>query len=169
MFLVAMLLAWCPAPAVATAWSAPYAAADPNAEAAAEMSDADALLQVPDDEAIARGSDTPRNAAFTFIVLARDGDWHDASDMIERPAAGWPEGVSAERIARALGLWWVSALPEFLVNIRIAEIELWQWIGLAAIGGAGLLVGWASRGCCATACSAFSARPCSHWPRCSRR
>lgn len=211
MFLVAMLLAWCPAPAVASAWSALYASADPNAEAAAEMSDADALLQVPDDEAIARGSDTPRNAAFTFLVLARDGDWHDAADMIERPAAGWPEGVSAERIARALkqildhrlwldfpslpgasanaagapvrvnigvidtpetvlevemvrvddrwvftaataegvpamaralGLWWVSALPEFLVNIRIAEIELWQWIGLAAIGGAGLLVGW---------------------------
>lgn len=130
--------------------------------------------------------------------------------MIERPAAGWPEGASPERIARALkgildhrlwldfpslpgasanapgaptrvnigvidtpetvlevemvrvddrwvftastaegvpvmaralGLWWVSALPEFLVNIRIAEIDLWQWLGLMAIGGAGLLVG----------------------------
>jgi hypothetical protein len=168
-------------------------------------------MQIPDDEAVARGSDSPRNAAFTFIVLARDGDWHDASDMLERPAAGWPEGVTGERVARALtsildhrlwidfpsvpgasanapgapgrvnigvvdtpeavlevemvrvedrwiftastvegvpalaraiDVWWVSALPEFLVNIRIAEIDLWQWIGLIAIGGAGLLVGW---------------------------
>jgi small-conductance mechanosensitive channel len=55
--------------------------------------------------------------------------------------AGTVEGVPA--LARAIDVWWVSALPEFLVNIRIAEIDLWQWIGLVAIGGAGLLVGWA--------------------------
>jgi len=204
-----VLLAWFPAPIASIAVAAPAAA--PANEPVEEESAADALVQIPDDEAIARGSDTPRNAAFTFIVLARDGDWHDASDMIERPAAGWPEGASPERIARALkgildhrlwldfpslpgasanapgaptrvnigvidtpetvlevemvrvddrwvftagtaegvpamaralGLWWVSALPEFLVNIRIAEIDLWQWLGLMAIGGAGLLVGW---------------------------
>jgi MscS family membrane protein len=187
------------------------AVASPAEDGADEESPAEEVMQIPDDEAVARGSDTPRNAAFTFIVLARDGDWHDAADMLERPAAGWPEGVTGERIARALksildhrlwldfpsvpgasanaagapgrvnvgvvdtpeavlevemvrvdgrwiftaatvegvpalaraiDVWWVSALPEFLVNIRIAEIDLWQWIGLVAIGAAGLVVGW---------------------------
>ncbi len=169
------------------------------------------LEQVPADEAVARGSDTPRNAAYTFIVLARDGEWIDAADMLQCPPAGWPAKVPPTRLARALksildnrlwmdfaslpgtaanaagqpgrvtigvvdcaesllevemvriddrwifaastvegvpamakalGVWWVSALPEFLVNVRVAEIELWQWICLVAIGGVGLLVGW---------------------------
>jgi MscS family membrane protein len=195
----------------AAAFLAPASSAAPVQDVVEDESPAESLMQIPDDEAVARGSDSPRNAAFTFIVLARDGDWHDASDMLERPAAGWPEGVTGERIARALksildhrlwidfpsvpgasanasgapgrvnigvvdtpeavlevemvrvddrwiftastvegvpalaraiDVWWVSALPEFLVNIRIAEIDLWQWIGLIAIGGAGLLVGW---------------------------
>jgi MscS family membrane protein len=176
-----------------------------------EPSPAEEVMQIPDDEAVARGSDTPRNAVFTFIVLARDGEWVDAADMLELPGAGWPEGVPATRIARALkgildhrlwvdfpslpgasanapdapkrvmigvvdtpetvlevemvrvddrwifaastvrgvpdmaraiDLWWVSALPEFLVNVRVAEIDLWQWIGIVAIAGAGLLLGW---------------------------
>jgi len=184
----------------------------PQDEEPAEPTSVDELVPIPDDEAVARGSDTPRNAAFTFIVLSRDGDWIDAADMLERPAAGWPEGVPATRIARALksildhrlwldfpslpgtaanapgaptrvtvgvvdtpetmlevemirvddrwifaantvqgvpdmaraiDVWWVSALPEFLVNVRIAEIELWQWGGLLAIAGVGLLLGWA--------------------------
>ena len=174
----------------------------PAAETAIEANDADA---------VARGSDTPRNAVFTFIVLSRDGDWGGAADMLEMPAAGWPEGSDGRRIARALrsvldqrlwldfaavpglaanapdappqvtlgvidtpeallevemvrmgdrwifasgtvegvpamarelDVWWVSALPEFLVNVRIAEIELWQWAGLVAIAIVGLLVGW---------------------------
>ena len=181
-------------------------------EAPEEQSPAEDVMQIPDDEAVARGSDTPRNAAFTFIVLCRDGDWVDAADMLDRPAAGWPEGVPATRVARALksildhrlwidfpsvpgaaanapgapsrvtigvvdtpetvlevemvrvddrwifaagtvqgvpemaraiDVWWVSALPEFLVNVRVAEIDLWQWIGIVAIAGAGLVVGWA--------------------------
>ena len=182
----------------------------PQDEEASESSVADELMQIPDDEAVARGSDTPRNAAFTFIVLSRDGDWADAADMLEKPQAGWPEGVSAARLARALksildhrlwldfpnlpgtaandlgktrvtigvvdtpetvlevemvraddrwifaastvdgvpamaraiDVWWVSALPEFLVDVRIAEIELWQWCGLIAIAALGLLAGW---------------------------
>lgn len=184
----------------------------PQDEPASESSPAEDVMQIPDDEAVARGSDTPRNAAFTFIVLARDGDWADAADMLEKPADGWPEGVEPARIARslksildhrlwldfpsvpgtaanapgapgrvtigvvdtpetvlevemlrvddrwiftaatvegvpamarAIDVWWVSALPEFLVNVRIAEIDLWQWVGLIAIAAVGLLVGWA--------------------------
>ncbi|MBU3683722.1 MAG: mechanosensitive ion channel family protein [Phycisphaerales bacterium] len=180
-------------------------------DAETEESPAEAVMQIPDDEAVARGSDTPRNASFTFIVLCRDGDWVDAADMLEPPASGWPEGVPPTRIARALksvldhrlwidfasvpgvsanapgapdrvtigvidtpetvlevemirvderwifaastvqgvpemaraiGVWWVSALPEFMVDVRVAEIELWQWIGIVAIACAGLLVGW---------------------------
>jgi MscS family membrane protein len=198
------------APVVAASFlvASPRVSAQDDAPA---ESPAEEVMQIPDDEAVARGSDTPRNAAFTFIVLSRDGDWHDASDMLEKPAAGWPEGADARRIARALksildhrlwldfpslpgasanapgsasrvnigvidtpeallevemvriddrwifaastvegvppmahaiGVWWVSALPEFLVDVRIAEIELWQWAGLLAIAVAGLLVGW---------------------------
>ncbi len=166
---------------------------------------------VPADEAVARGSDTPRNAAYTFIVLARDGEWLDAADMLQRPDAGWPAQATPVKLARALksildnrlwldfnglpgtvanapghptrvtlgvvdttesllevemvrvddrwifaastvegvpamaktlGVWWVAALPEFLINVRVAEIELWQWIGLVAIGALGLLLGW---------------------------
>ena len=207
-FALALLSAPRPAQALAPAAHACVA----QDEEPSEPSAADELLPIPDDEAVARGSDTPRNAAFTFIVLSRDGDWIDAADMLEKPAAGWPEGVPATRIARslksildhrlwldfpslpgtaanapgaptrvtigvvdtpetvlevemirvddrwifaantvqgvpdmarAIDVWWVSALPEFLVNVRIAEIELWQWGGLLAIAAAGLLVGWA--------------------------
>jgi MscS family membrane protein len=161
---------------------------------------------------VARGSDTPRNAAYTFIVLCRDGQWSDAALMLQEPKTGWPERESSLKLARALkgvldqrlwldfdgipggeanepgeppavtlgiiesdgltldvelvrvddrwefsagtvegipamartvGVWWVASLPEAFVNLRVAEIELWQWIGLLAIAIAGLLVGWA--------------------------
>jgi MscS family membrane protein len=161
---------------------------------------------------VARGSDTPRNAAYTFIVLCRDGQWADAALMLQEPANGWPERATPVKLARALkgvldqrlwldfagipggetnepgeptavtlgiiesdgltldvelirtddrwefsagtvegipamartvGVWWVASLPEAFVNLRVAEIELWQWIGLLAIAIAGLLVGWA--------------------------
>ncbi len=180
-------------------------------EAPADAPAAETAIEANDADAVARGSDTPRNAVFTFIVLSRDGDWGGAADMLEMPAAGWPEGSDGRRIARALrsvldqrlwldfaavpglaanapdappqvtlgvidtpeallevemvrmgdrwifasgtvegvpamarelDVWWVSALPEFLVNVRIAEIELWQWAGLVAIAIVGLLVGW---------------------------
>jgi MscS family membrane protein len=162
--------------------------------------------------AVARGSDSPRNAAYTFIVLCRDGQWADAANMLQEPASGWPGGAPPVKLARALkgildqrlwldfanipgdeaneagepgsvtlgaiesndltlkvdlvrtgerwefsastvegipamakvvGVWWVASLPEVFVSLRVAEIELWQWIGLLAIGIAGLLVGWA--------------------------
>lgn len=158
-----------------------------------------------------RGQDTPRDAAYTFIVLARDGEWRDASQLLQRPEAGWPEGASPEKLARALkrsldqrlwldfskipgaeanaagssgiarigmieargvtmdvdlvradgqwvfaagtvervpaiahalGVWWVASLPQFLVDVRVAEIELWQWVGLVAIAMLGIAAGW---------------------------
>ena len=97
-FVLALLATPRPAHALAPAAHACVA----QDEEPSEPSAADELLPIPDDEAVARGSDTPRNAAFTFIVLSRDGDWVDAADMLERPAAGWPEGVPATRIARSL-------------------------------------------------------------------
>ena len=204
------LLALCVAGGVALAAPSPaFAGAD--ASTAPVAGHADAAPAAFDEEPVARGSDTPRNAAFTFIVLAREGEWADAADMLQRPEAGWPEHAPPVKLARALksildqrlwldfpslpgaaanaqgepgrvtigvvesagidldvelvrvddhwvfaaktvegvpqmarqvGVWWVAALPEFLVNLRVAEIELWQWIGLAAIAAAGLLVGW---------------------------
>lgn len=121
-------------------------------------------MQIPEDGAVGRGSDTPRNAPFTFIVLSLPGSSANAPGapsrvtigvvdtpetllevaMIRRDdrwifAASTVEGVSA--MARAIDVWWVTALPEFLVNVRIAEIELWQWAGLIAIGAVGLVLG----------------------------
>ena len=32
-----------------------------------------------------RGQATPRDAAYTFIVLARDGEWEAAARILERP------------------------------------------------------------------------------------
>ncbi|MFM7051637.1 MAG: mechanosensitive ion channel family protein [Planctomycetota bacterium] len=158
-----------------------------------------------------RNQRTPRNAAYSFITLAREGEWKAAAALLERPEEGWPEGAEPERLARALksvldtrlwvevdgvtdeadggseavggavslgevptesggvdvrlekdtgewafaadtvrripdaardsGTWWVSALPPFLVDFRLAEIELWQWIGLAGIAAVGVLAG----------------------------
>lgn len=182
----------------------------PVRPAAAAPQDADAVMQIPEEEAVARSSDTPRNAAYTFIVLSRDGEWEDAADMLQKPAAGWPAGTDPVELARALkcildhrlwldfpslpgreanrdqlrtvtigvvdcadavvevemvrvddrwlfaagtvegvrpmaqalGTWWVASLPAFMVDVRVAEIELWQWIVLVLIALAGLLAGW---------------------------
>ena len=166
-----------------------------------------------------RNQRTPRNAAYSFIMAAREGARVEAAAMLEKPADGWPEGADPVRLARALkrildeklwldfaaipddpapqgpvseaeadameavlgeiqlgerlvpialeperpggqhwefdaetvaaipalarqtGNWWVSDLPAFLVDVRFAEIELWQWIGLVAIAIVGALVG----------------------------
>ena len=71
-------------------------------ESPADAPAAETAIEAHDADAVARGSDTPRNAVFTFIVLSRDGDWGGAADMLEMPAAGWPEGSDGRRIARAL-------------------------------------------------------------------
>ena len=70
-FALCLLLAACIA--------APAGAQDHAAEHPA------AAALVPTEEAVARGSDSPRNAAYTFVVLARDGEWADAADMLQRP------------------------------------------------------------------------------------
>jgi MscS family membrane protein len=159
-----------------------------------------------------RNQDTPRNAAFDFVMLAREGNWKAASSHLQPPPEGWPEDESAERLARALktildtrlwiefdavpdertgagavdengrvslgevatedasveinlvrskdewyfapetvaavpavarsiGSWWTTALPAFFSDVRLAEIELWQWIGLALIAVLGVLAG----------------------------
>jgi MscS family membrane protein len=181
-----------------TAVTAADAQAAPAAEAAAKPPERNRL--------------TPRNAAYSFIVLGREGNWVDASALLLEPEAGWPEGASPERLARALkslldehlwldfdaipslpavrtpnaptprveigsiafdtgtipvslvphsgqwfisaetvalvpaaardlGVWWVSGMPSFLVDVRLFEIALWQWIGLLAIGLVGVLIG----------------------------
>jgi MscS family membrane protein len=159
-----------------------------------------------------RNQETPRNAAFDFVMLGREGNWKAAATHLEPPAGGWPEGEDPERLARALktildtrlwldfdsipdertgvgavdpegrvslgevvthegvlevnlvrlrdewhfapetvgmvpstarsiGSWWITALPAFFTDVRLAEIELWQWIGLAAIAILGVLAG----------------------------
>jgi MscS family membrane protein len=76
--------------------------------------------------------DTPETVLEVEMIRV-DDRWIFAANTVQ----GVPD------MARAIDVWWVSALPEFLVNVRIAEIELWQWGGLLAIAAAGLLVGWA--------------------------
>jgi MscS family membrane protein len=159
-----------------------------------------------------RNQETPRNAVYDFLMLAREGNWKAASTHLEAPAGGWHEGESPERIARALktildtrlwidldvvpdertgegdldaggrvslgevatedaaveinllrtkdewyfapetvaavpavargiGSWRTTALPSFFSDVRLAEIELWQWIGLALIAIVGVLAG----------------------------
>jgi len=159
-----------------------------------------------------RNQATPRNAAYSFVVLGREGKWKEASALLLEPAGGWPEGASPVRLARALksvlderlwldfdeipnltaaeianaetegveignisfgtgtmpvafvarggqwfissetvslapaasrslGNWWVSGIPTVFVDVRLAEIALWQWFGLAVIGVVGVLIG----------------------------
>ena len=159
-----------------------------------------------------RNQETPRNAAYDFIMLAREGNWKAAASHLDQPPSGWPENESPERLARALksildtripidfdsvtdersggdemdsngrislgqvatdeapieinlvrksdewffapetvvgipaaarsvGSWWPTALPAFFTDVRLAEIELWQWIGLASIAIIGILAG----------------------------
>lgn len=163
-----------------------------------------------------RNQDTPRNAVYDFLMLAREGNWKSAARHLEQPNSGWPEEEKPERLARALksildarlridldsisdaasdgrpaeagragqrpvslgevatrdgsvevtlvrnngewyfsadtvlgipaaarsvGSWWTTALPTFFTDVRLAEIELWQWIGLAAIAIVGILAG----------------------------
>ena len=53
-----------------------------------------------------------------------------------------PETVAAVPVvARGIGSWWTTALPSFFSDVRLAEIELWQWIGLALIAIVGVLAG----------------------------
>ena len=65
-------------------------------------------------------------------VRESDGRWAFAPETVAK----------IPQFSRALGSWWVANLPAFLVDFRFAEIDLWQWIGLAGIALVGALVGW---------------------------
>jgi len=208
---VARLLAMALAVGVALGPSAAaFASGDGAAASTAPASGGDAASAAP-----ARNQDTPRNAAYDFLMLAREGNWKAAAELLEKPADGWPEDADPERLARALktildtrlwidfksvtdertggnevdaagrvslgevatgdatveinlvrshdewafapetvrgipaaargiGSWWTTALPRFFTDVRLAEIELWQWIGLAAIAVVGVLCGMAA-------------------------
>jgi MscS family membrane protein len=154
--------------------------------------------------------DTPRNAAFQFITLAREGRWDEAAGLLQWPhgqemgevtpdqvaralklmlddnlwldfksipgdeANARPEPVSLGTLvegsdeldvqlirddaddwvvsvdtvkgippmARAMGVWWITFLPEFLVNTTVFEIELWQWVALLLVAAIVIAVGW---------------------------
>ncbi|MDA1008809.1 MAG: mechanosensitive ion channel [Planctomycetota bacterium] len=155
-----------------------------------------------------RNLETPRNAVYSFMMAARDGDWAEAGSVLQRPDGGWEGNASASEIARALkllldrtiwiewgnipgadaslstvtigtigmhahkvdvvlnridgvwkfssntteavptiardyGVWWIIQLPPYLLDTTIAEIELWQWIGLTALALIGALTGMA--------------------------
>jgi hypothetical protein len=49
-----------------------------------------------------RNQETPRNAAFDFVMLGREGNWKAAATHLEAPPSGWPEAEDPERLARAL-------------------------------------------------------------------
>lgn len=156
-----------------------------------------------------QNQETPRNAAYSFIMLARDGAWDDAARLLQWPTGmddaeatpdqvaralklllderiwldfdavpgeeanedGQPvslgtimdEGqelevtlvrdgddwvVSSETVqgvpamAKTMGVWWITSLPEFLVDVHVAEIELWQWIALLMVASAVMVLGW---------------------------
>lgn len=209
-FLLALLVALAaPVTLYAEVSAAPTDVAADDAAAAAP---APAATPATPDGPPERNQETPRNAAFDFVMLAREGNWKAASNHLQPPPEGWPEGESPERIARALktildtrlwidfdtvpdartgegavdaegrvslgevatedaaieinlvrakdewffapetvaavppvarsiGSWWTTALPAFLGDVRLAEIELWQWIGLATIAVVGILAG----------------------------
>ncbi|MFZ9915600.1 MAG: mechanosensitive ion channel family protein [Phycisphaerales bacterium] len=72
------------------------------------------------------------DGAAVDIRLENDtGEWAISSETVQ----------AIPQVAREVGAWWVSALPPFMVDVRFAEIELWQWIGLAGIAIVGVLAG----------------------------
>ena len=84
---------------------------------------------------------TLRNAAYSFIVLGREGNWADASALLLEPAAGWPEGAPPERVARALK----SVLDERLW-LDFAEIPDTSAADAAGAGAEGVEIGVVSFG-----------------------
>ena len=102
--LLALLVAVCVA---ALPLAVPAARAE--ASGAIAVAAAAATVEAPDAsvaEAAATPPDrnqlTPRNTAYSFILLGREGNWAGAGALLLEPASGWPEGASPERLARAL-------------------------------------------------------------------
>jgi len=192
--LVSCLVACCSLVMDAPAWAEDAPAGEPMVEPAPPL----------------RNQDSPRNAAYSFIVLAREGAWDEAALLLQWPPSMTDPEATPEKVARTLkllldervwldfeaipgneaneegapvslgtimegedklgidlvrgvdgdwsvsattvagvpamaksmGVWWITSLPEVLVDVSVAEIELWQWIGLLLIAAAVMVLGW---------------------------
>ncbi len=83
-------------------------------------------------DALVAASVETRAGVFELSMVRADGKWWIAPATVESvPAA-----------ARAAGVWWASSMPWFLTDVRLAEIELWQWAGIAVIAMIGIALGW---------------------------
>jgi MscS family membrane protein len=71
------------------------------------------------------------DAELAVELAPEAGDWRFTRATIEGTPA----------MARRLGVWWVAGLPGFLTDIQFADIQLWQWIALAAIAVVGVVLG----------------------------
>jgi MscS family membrane protein len=83
------------------------------------------------DGGVSLGEIVAEGAAVDIRLENDTGEWAVSSETVQ----------AIPQVAREVGGWWVSALPPFFVDVRLAEIELWQWIGLSAIAILGVLAG----------------------------
>ena len=80
---------------------------------------------------VAGSCETSAGKFVLSLVRTPDG-WRIAeSTVAEVPGA-----------ARAIGVWWVAALPWYLTDIQVAHIELWQWAGVVVLATLGVALGW---------------------------
>ena len=81
---------------------------------------------------VAAGSCETSAGKFVLTLVRTPDGWRIAeSTVAEVPGA-----------ARAIGVWWVTALPWYLTDVQVAHIELWQWAGVVVIATLGVALGW---------------------------
>ena len=86
---------------------------------------------VDEDGRVSLGEVATEDASIEINLVRSNDEWFFA-----------PETVAAvPAVARSIGSWWTTALPAFFTDVRLAEIELWQWIGLCGIAIVGVLAG----------------------------
>lgn len=66
------------------------------------------------------------------LVRGVDGDWSVSATTVA--------GVPA--MAKSMGIWWITSLPEGFVDVSVVEIELWQRLGLLLIAATVMVLGW---------------------------
>lgn len=84
-------------------------------------------------DSVVAGSCETAAGRFTLGLRREGGEWRIAASTIDEVPA----------TARAMGVWWVAAMPWYLTDVQVAHIELWQWAGLAVIAALGIALGWA--------------------------